>query len=74
VRPLAKAIGAEAEAGKLGNRWVPTETALKDARAALAAQKWDDAQAAATEALALAQRSIAQSHEQATAWRDAVVR
>lgn len=71
---LAKAVSAEAEADRLGNRWVPTETALKAAQTALAAQKWNEAQDQAAEALALALRSIEQSHEQATAWRDAVVR
>jgi hypothetical protein len=71
---LASAKQAETEAGKLGNRWAPAEAMLKAAQAALDAQDWEKAVAAAAEAGALAQRAIAQSKEQDTAWRDAVIR
>ncbi len=65
---------AEAQAGALGNRWVPAEAALKAAKAALAAQSWDIAAAEASKAHAMALRAVEQSKEQETAWRDAVVR
>jgi hypothetical protein len=71
---VAGAIQAEDAAGKLGNRWIPAEAALKAAKAALAAGTWDTAVAEATKARSLAHRAIEQSHEQETAWRDAVIR
>jgi len=71
---LARAEQEEAEAGKLGNRWVPAEAALKSARAALAKQDWDTALTQATRAQALAERAIEQAQEQKTLWRDAVIR
>jgi hypothetical protein len=71
---LAGAEQAEAMAAKLGNRWVPAEAALKASRAALATQNWDTALAEATKARALALRAVEQSHEQETAWHDAVIR
>ena len=71
---LAQAEKTEAEAATFNNRWVPTEAALKDARSALKAGDWDKAVAAASLAQALAARSVEQSHEQETAWRDAVIR
>lgn len=57
-----------------GNRWIPTETALQAARAAIASGDWDTAVAQATQARSLAQRSVEQSKEQETAWRDAIIR
>ena len=71
---LASAVQAEATAAQLGNRWLPAEAALKAARAALATQSWDKSVAEAAKAHALALRAIEQSHEQETAWRDAVIR
>jgi hypothetical protein len=71
---LARAKQVEAEAGKLGNRWVPAEAMLKSAEKSIEDQDWDKAVAAATEAQALAERAIAQSKEQESAWRDAVIR
>ncbi len=71
---LASAVQAEATAAQLGNRWLPAEAALKAARTALAAQSWDKSASEASKAHALAQRAIEQSHEQETAWRDAVIR
>ncbi|ODU54508.1 MAG: hypothetical protein ABS99_09205 [Acetobacteraceae bacterium SCN 69-10] len=50
------------------------EAALKAAKAALAAGAWDKAVAEAAVAQAMANRAVEQSHEQETAWRDAVVR
>ena len=70
---LATATQAENEAGTLGNRWVPAEAALKAAKVALAKGAWDEAAAQAEQAHALATRAIEQSHEQETAWRDAVI-
>ncbi len=71
---LDSAVQAEAAAAQLGNRWLPAEAALKAARTALAAQSWDKAVSEAAKAHALALRAIEQSHEQETAWRDAVIR
>lgn len=71
---VSDAVGAEAAAARLGNRWVPTEAALKAARAALAAQSWDIAVTQAARARLLAERAVAQSNEQKTAWHDAVIR
>ncbi len=71
---LDSAVQAEATAAQLGNRWLPAEAALKAARTALAAQSWDKSASEAAKAHALALRAIEQSHEQETAWRDAVIR
>ena len=71
---LAQAETAEAQAARLGNRWTPTEAALKAAHAARDTQDWATMQAQAATALSLAQRSVEQSHEQDAAWRDAVIR
>ena len=70
---LASAAQAEATAVP-GNQWVPTEAALKAAKAAIAKQAWDEAVADATKARSLALRSIEQSKEQETVWREAVIR
>ncbi len=71
---FAKATQTETDAGKTGNRWLPAEAALKAAKAALDAKDWDKAAAQADQAQALAARAIEQSHEQETAWQDAVIR
>lgn len=71
---FAKATQTETEAGKTGNRWLPAEAALKAAKAALDAKDWDKAATQADQAQALAARAIEQSHEQETAWQDAVIR
>lgn len=70
---LAAAQKLEGEAAALKNRWIPTETALKAATAAFKDSHWDEAKASADQAAALAQASIAQAHEEQTAWRDAVI-
>ncbi len=71
---LQAATQTEAEAGTLGNRWLPAEAALKAAKSVLGAKDWDKAAAEAARAHALAARAIEQSHEQETAWQDAVIR
>lgn len=69
---LTSATLAEA-ATPTGNRWIPTEAALKAAKAASAKKDWDEAVAQATKARALALRSKEQSREQETSWRAAIV-
>lgn len=71
---LANARTAEADAGKIGNRWMPTEEALKQAKQELDAGKYDAALATARRAEALAKRSIEQAREQDKLWRNEVVR
>lgn len=71
---VADAIQAEDRAAKAGNKWLPAETALKAARAALAAASWDQAAVQALMAKALAVRAVEQAREQETAWHDAVIR
>ena len=71
---LAAAQAAEKDAFAAKAAWTSTETALKTAQKALAAANWDEARAAADEALTMAKRSIEQSDEQKTAWRNAVFR
>lgn len=65
---------AEQQAAALRDRWTPTEAALKAAKHAAEAGKYDEATALAHEAEALAKLSIQQAQSQETAWRDAVVR
>jgi hypothetical protein len=71
---LAAANAEEALARKAQSAWTPAEQALVDAKKALSAKDWNTAKATADEALALAKRSIEQSEEQKTLWRDAVIR
>lgn len=71
---FAKATQTENEAGKTGNRWLPAVAALKAAKSALDAKDWDKAATQSDQAQALAARAIEQSHEQETAWQDAVIR
>ncbi len=71
---LAAADQAEAQAGQLGNRWVPAEAALKAARAAMAKQDWDTALTEATRAKAYAERAVAQAMEQKMVWQEAVIK
>lgn len=70
---LAAAHKDEAHAERLHNRWTPTETALKQAKQELAAEKFDEALATAKRAQALAERSIEQSHAQDKLWRNEVI-
>lgn len=71
---LAAASAEEAKAVAAKSAWTPTETALAAAKKALAAGDFDLAKRLADEALALARRSIEQSHEQQSVWRDAEIR
>lgn len=71
---LAAAQAAESEAIAAKAAWTPTEAALSNAKKALAAGKWDEAKAAANEAMTLAKLSVEQANEQKTSWRNAVVR
>ena len=68
-----KADAIEKQAKTLKNQWSPTENALKAAKAAADAGKFDDAVKQAQHAEALANASIAQAKEQETAWTQAVV-
>ena len=70
----AKAEAAENQAGALKNQWTTTEAALKAAKKAADAGNYDEAVKQAQQAEALADASIAQAKEQATAWKKAVVR
>jgi predicted nucleic acid-binding Zn-ribbon protein len=69
-----KAEAVEKQAKTLKNQWSPTESALKAAKVAADAGKFDDAVKQAQYAEALANASIAQSKEQDKLWVDAVVR
>jgi hypothetical protein len=71
---LAKAEAADKQAKAFKNQWSTTESALKAAKAAADAGKFDDAVKHANEAEALANASIAQAKEQETAWTQAVIR
>jgi len=71
---LAKAEAANKQAGAIKNQWTTTAQKLKAAQAAAAAGNYDEAIRDAQEAEALANASIAQAREQATAWKQAVVR
>jgi len=70
----AKAEAASKQAVALKTQWTTTVATLKSAQAAASAGKYDDAMALAKEAQALAEASIAQAKQQATAWQDAVIR
>jgi len=70
----AKAQAVEQQAGALKNQWTTTEAELKAAQAAANAGNYDDAVKHAVEAEALANASITQAKEQATAWMQAVIR
>ena len=71
---FAAAQAAESEALAAKAAWTPTEADLTKAQKALAAGQWDQAKAAADEALTLAKLSVEQANEQKTSWRNAVFR
>jgi glucan biosynthesis protein len=71
---LAAAQAVENDALAAKAAWTTTEANLTKSAKALAAGKWDEAKAAADEALALAKLSIEQANAQKTIWRNAVVR
>ena len=70
----AKAEAAKNQAGALKNQWTTTDTELKAAKKAADAGNFGEAIKHAQEAEALANASIAQAKEQATAWKNAVIR
>jgi hypothetical protein len=70
----SKAEAAIKQAHALKNEWTTTGAALKKAKAAADAGKFDEAVNHAQEAEALANGSIAQATEQKKLWKDAVVR
>jgi hypothetical protein len=70
----AKAEAAIQEAHALRNEWTTTGAAMKAAKAAADAGKFDDAVKHAEQAEALAKGSAAQAKEQEKLWPDAVVR
>jgi len=70
----AKAEAAEKQATALKNQWTTTEAELKAAQAAAKSGNYDEAVKRAQHAEALANASIAQAKEQATAWTQAVIR
>ncbi len=70
----AKAQAAEQQAVQLKTSWTTTVDALKDAKKAADAGKFDDAVALAQEAEALANASMAQAKDEQQHWQDAVIR
>jgi hypothetical protein len=70
----AKAEAASKQAHALKNEWTTTGKALKAAKKAADAGKFDEAVKHAQEAEALAKGSIAQAEEQKKLWVDAVIR
>lgn len=71
---VAKAEAAIKEAHALKNEWTTTGAAMKAAKKAADAGKFDEAVKHVQEAEALAHASVAQAQEQAKIWRDAEVR
>jgi multidrug resistance efflux pump len=71
---LTKAETAVKQAHALKNEWTTTGAALKAAKAAADAGKFDEAVAHAEMAEALANGSIAQAKEQEKLWPEAVIR
>jgi hypothetical protein len=70
----AAANAAEQEAGRLRNQWLPTETALTEARKAADQGDFDRAVSAAKEAEALAKASIYQATSEREAWKNLEIR
>lgn len=66
----AAADAAEKEAGRLRNRWVPTEAALAEARKAAEQRDFEHAVRAAKDAEALAKASISQATTEKDAWKN----
>ena len=70
----AKAEAASKQAAAMKIQWVATVKQLKAAQTAAAAGNYDEAIKDAQHADALANASIAQAKQQATMWRQAVIR
>jgi len=66
----AAAETANAEAGKLRNRWTTAVKALKDAKKAAEAGDFDKAIALSKNAETLSRAAIFQSNEQKEAWKE----
>ena len=73
-RAYAAADAAEKQAGALRNQWLPTETALANARKAAEKGDFDGAVTAAKEAEALAKASIFQANSEKEAWKNLEIR
>jgi hypothetical protein len=65
----AAAEAANKQAGALRDQWVPTQTALDDAKKAADGGNFDQAVASAKEAEALAKASIYQATSEKDAWK-----
>jgi hypothetical protein len=70
----AKAEAASKKALELKTGWTTTDKALKAAKKAADAGKFEDAVKQANKAEALANASIAQHDQQKKLWKDAVIR
>jgi hypothetical protein len=70
----AKADAAQKRAVQMKAAWTTTADALKNAKKAADAGKFDDAVALAQQAEALADASMAQAKDEQQRWRDAVIR
>ena len=70
----AAAEAASKQAAAMKTQWTTTVATLKAAQAAATGGKYDEAIALAKDAQALAEASIAQAKDQATAWKDGVIR
>jgi ATP/maltotriose-dependent transcriptional regulator MalT len=70
----AAAEAASKQAAAMKTQWTTTVATLKAAQAAATAGKYDEAIALAKQAQALAEASIAQAKDQATAWKGGVIR
>jgi hypothetical protein len=70
----AAAEAASKQAAALKTQWTTTVATLHAAQDAAKAGRYDEAIALAKQAQALAEASIAQAKDQATAWKDGVIR
>jgi hypothetical protein len=70
----AAAEAASKQAAAMKTQWTTTVATLHAAQDAAKAGKYDEAIALAKQAQALAEASIAQAKDQATAWKDGVIR
>ena len=71
---FAAADAAEKQAVALHNQWLPTESALADARKAAEQGDFDRATLAAKEAEALAKASLFQAESEKDAWKNLEIR
>lgn len=70
----AAAVAAEKQAGTLRDQWTSAEAALKAAKSAADAGKFDQAIPAAKQAEALAKAAIFQATSEKDRWRNAEIR